>query len=94
MAKSHLKLITPATIKRKVVTSRRPKNADLRTREYLTAAETEKLIGAAKDNRYGHRNTSMILIAYRHGLRATEPCQLEWSQPDFASGTLHVRRVK
>jgi len=36
----------------------------------------------------------MILIAYRHGLRASEICDLRWEQFDFTSATLHVRRVK
>ena len=38
----------------------------------LTAAEVEKLTEAAKGNRYGHRDASMILVAYRHGLRVSE----------------------
>jgi hypothetical protein len=49
---------------------------------------------AAKDNRYGHRDATMILVAYRHGLRASELCNLQWSQVDLKSATLHVRRVK
>ena len=36
----------------------------------------------------------MILVAYRHGLRAAELVSLEWAQVDFATGTMHVRRVK
>jgi integrase len=36
----------------------------------------------------------MILVAYRHGLRASELCDLEWSQIDFTSATLHVQRAK
>ena len=48
---------------------RRRPNAELRTREYLTEAEVEKLIEAAKGNRYGHRDATMVLVAYRHGLR-------------------------
>ena len=36
----------------------------------------------------------MLLVAIRHGLRASELCGLEWSQIDFNSATLHVRRVK
>jgi hypothetical protein len=52
MAKSHLKLVTPATVKRTVSPKRR-RNGDLRTREYLTEAEVEKLMNAAKDNRWG-----------------------------------------
>jgi integrase len=68
MAKSHLKLVKPATEKRTVTPRRRP-NAKLRTREYLTEAEVERLIEASKSNRYCHRDATMILMAYRHGLR-------------------------
>ena len=71
MAKAHLKLVTPATVKR-TVTPRRLPNGKLRTRVYLTEAEVERLMGAAKGNRYGHRDATMVLVAYRHGLRASE----------------------
>jgi hypothetical protein len=58
-------------------------------------AEIEKLIKAARDGRYGHRDATLILIAFRHGLRASEICDLEWSQVEFGrSASLHVRRVK
>ena len=93
MAKSHLKLVTPATVKRTVTPKRLP-NADLRTREYLTEAEVERLMAAAKGNRWGHRDATMILVAYRHGLRASELVDLRWDQVDFGTATLHVRRVK
>jgi len=93
MAKSHLKLVTPSTKKRTVVPTRRP-NAELRTREHLTEAEVEKLMSATKNNRYGHRDSTMILVGYRHGLRASELTDLRWDQVDFANGTMHVRRVK
>ena len=69
MAKSHLRLITPTAEKRTVTPTRRP-NADLRTREYLTTAEVERLLKATKGNRWSHRDSTMILVAYRHGLRA------------------------
>ena len=36
----------------------------------------------------------MILVAYRHGLRASELVDLRWDQVDFGTATLHVRRVK
>src|SRR6201993_3390820 len=73
----------------------RPTNAELRSREYLTAAEVEKLIKTAKDGRYGHRDATLILIGFRHGLRASEICDLEWSQVEFGrSASLHVRRAK
>ena len=93
MAKSHLKLVKPATEKRTVTPRRRP-NAKLRTREYLTEAEVERLIEAAKSNRYGHRDATMILMAYRHGLRVSELVDLRWDQIDFDTANLAVRRVK
>jgi len=69
-------------------------NSKYRSREHLTPGEVEKLIEAAKTNRYGHRDATMLLVAYRHGLRASELCGLEWSQVDFNGATLHVRRAK
>ena len=93
MTKSRLRLVTPAVKKRTVIPERRP-NADLRTREYLTEAEVERLLRATKGNRWAHRDTTMILVAYRHGLRASELTDLRWDQVDFATATLHVRRVK
>jgi site-specific recombinase XerD len=55
----------------------------------------EKLGKAARDGRYGHRDATLILIAFRHGLRASEICDLEWSQVEFGrSASLHVRRAK
>ena len=93
MAKSHLKLVTPATINRTVTPKRAP-NADLRTREYLTEAEVERLLTAANGNRWGRRDAAMILVGYRHGLRVSELVDLRWDQVDFGTATLHVRRVK
>ena len=93
MAKTHLKLVIPATKKRAVTPRRRP-NRELRSREHLTETEVEKLIEAARGNRYSHRDAVMILVAYRHGLRASEVCDLRWEQIDWNSATLHVRRVK
>jgi hypothetical protein len=73
----------------------RPPNAELRPREYLTPAEVEKLIKAARSGRWGHRDATLILIAYRHGLRAAELVALEWSQVELSkNAALHVRRVK
>jgi integrase len=94
MAKSHLALVTPTTVNRTVATPKRPPNATLRTREYLTEDEIGRLLDAAKVNRHGHRNATMILVGYRHGLRAAELVDLRWDQVDFAAATLHVRRVK
>ena len=70
MAKTHLKLVKPATVKR-TVTPKRPPNAKLRTSEYITEAEVERLMAAARCNRYGHRDATMALMAYRDRLRAS-----------------------
>jgi site-specific recombinase XerD len=75
MANPNLRLVTPATENRTVTPKRTP-NADLRTREHLTADEVEKLIEAAKANRRGYRDALMVLLAYRHGLRAAEVVDL------------------
>jgi integrase len=77
----------------RTVPLRKP-NAALRSREHLTKDEVERLIATAKANRYGHRDATMILVAFRHGLRASEVCDLRWDQVSFDQAILHVRRVK
>jgi type 1 fimbriae regulatory protein FimE len=76
-------------------TLRRLPNAEYRPREYLTEAEVERFIDAArKRGRNGARDARAILLAYRHGLRAAELCQVRWSQIDLKHGRLHVNRAK
>jgi type 1 fimbriae regulatory protein FimB/type 1 fimbriae regulatory protein FimE len=60
----------------------------------LTNSEVERLITAASHNRNGHRDATMILIAYRHGLRPVEAVGLRWDASDFSHGRLHVARAK
>jgi type 1 fimbriae regulatory protein FimB/type 1 fimbriae regulatory protein FimE len=86
-----LKLVAPLAAA--PVALRRP-NSVLRTREWLTQAEVEKLLKAVRKNRHGHRDSTMLLVAYRHGLRVSELIDLRWDQVDFRTGNLHVRRVK
>ena len=93
MAKSHLKLVSPDKVNRTVVPLRRP-NAELRPREHLTEREVEQLIKAASGNRHGQRDSTMLLVAFRHGLRASELCGLQWSDVEFEAATLHLRRAK
>jgi type 1 fimbriae regulatory protein FimE len=74
---------------------RRTKNLDRRTREYLTPAEVEKLLQAsAKVGRHGARDRTLILLAYRHGLRVSELVTLRWEQIDLKAGLVHVARLK
>ena len=93
MAKSQLRIVTPDQVLPKVMPVRR-KNADYRTREYLTEIEVEKVMKAAKSNRHGQRDSTLILIKYRHGLRVSELVALQWSDIEFETGTMHVGRVK
>jgi integrase len=96
MGNPAVKLATPTAENRTVVVStplRRP-NSELRTREYLTPAEVDRLVGAAKSNRWGDRDGTMVLVAYRHGFRSTELVDLRWDQVDFTHSTIHVRRAK
>ena len=64
-------------------------------RRYLTQREIDRLMDCArKHGRYGHRDATMIFVAYRHGLRASEVCDLQWQQIELSEGRLHVHRVK
>jgi integrase len=92
-AKQHLNPGSPKGEKRAVAPGRRP-NTVYRKREHLTPAEVVKLIDTARCNRYGQRDATMVLLAYRHGFRASEVCDLEWSAIDFARAEMHVSRRK
>jgi site-specific recombinase XerD len=37
---------------------------------------------------------TMILVTYRHGLRASEVCDLQWHQVELDHGRMHVRRAQ
>jgi integrase len=93
-ANAHLKLVAPNTEKCTVEPPVRKTNAEYRSREHLTEREVERLIEAAKANRYGHRDATMVLLAFRHGLRASELVELRWEQVDLENAILHVRRAK
>ena len=74
---------------------RRVANAARRGREHLTPDEIEQLLAAAgQAGRHGHRDRTLLLIAYRHGLRVSELVALRWDQVDLQAGTLHVARLK
>ena len=80
-------------VKRKVPL-RRP-YSDYRSREYLSEKEVGKVIAAAAtQGRHGRRDSALILIAFRHGLRVSELVSLRWDQIDLAEGLMHVARLK
>ena len=86
---------TPTPENGKVTPPRRVANRDRRTREHLTPQEVDKLIKAAgRIGRYGHRDATLILLAYRHGFRVSELVALRWDQIDLEQGLLHIARLK
>jgi integrase len=93
MGKSNLRLISPASANQAVGLRRVP-NKEMRPREYLTKTELGRIIKAAKDNRHGLRDSTMILVGYTHGLRVSELVGLQWSDVSFEDATLHIRRAK
>jgi integrase len=74
------------------LTLRKP-NAAYRSREHLTEREVERPVEAAKDNRWGHRDSTMVLLTFRHGLRAAELVDLRWEQVDLENAILHEDKV-
>ena len=98
-ATAHLTLVAPDNEKFTVRSAparlpRRKPNAEYRSREHLTEREVGRLIEAMKGNRRGHRDATMVLIAFRHGLRASELVDLLWDQVDLENALLHVRKLK
>ncbi|MEP0755735.1 tyrosine-type recombinase/integrase [Trichocoleus sp. Lan] len=64
-------------------------------RQYLTLDEMERLIAAAKKiGRYPHRDSTLLLLMYRHGLRVGEAVNLQWKDVNFTTKHLYVRRLK
>jgi type 1 fimbriae regulatory protein FimB/type 1 fimbriae regulatory protein FimE len=66
-----------------------------KTRLYLTEFEVNKLIAAAKSvGRLGNRDSTMILLAFRHGMRCTEIVNLQWDQIQLDIAAIEMRRAK
>ncbi len=69
--------------------------SDVRDREYLTPDEVAALMKAARSTgRHRHRDSTLIMLAFRHGLRVSELTSLRWSAVDLKQGSLHVTRLK
>ncbi len=74
---------------------KRPKNEDVRSREYLRPDEVKRLINAAKSQgRHGSRDAMLILMSYLHGLRVSEVLALRWSDIDWDRAHIYVKRLK
>jgi type 1 fimbriae regulatory protein FimB len=57
----------------------------------LSQDEILKVLKAVSDN---PRDLAMILIAFRHGMRASEVCGLELKDVDLKNGEMTIRRLK
>ena len=77
------------------VMPRKPKSEDKRSRKYLTTDEAKRLRAAAKKvGRLGERDSLIVLLMYKHGLRVSELCDLKWEQLQLDNGVIHVNRLK
>jgi type 1 fimbriae regulatory protein FimB/type 1 fimbriae regulatory protein FimE len=86
--------VTRTAVNGKVTPPRRKSNRDSRSREYLTPTEIESLLQATATGRYHHRDRTLLLVMYRHGLRVSEAISLRWEQLDLKAGLFAVLRLK
>lgn len=80
---------TPFSAKLLKKPPKKPKNLECRTREYLAQSEMDRLRKTARGGRHGHRDDTLILLMFRHGLRVGEITTLRWDQLDLKQGLLH-----
>jgi type 1 fimbriae regulatory protein FimB/type 1 fimbriae regulatory protein FimE len=92
-ASSPARHTVPAIVNRKVPIRR--KNTEYRNREYLSEKEVGQVINAAAGaGRHRLRDATLILLAYRHGLRVSEWVALRWDPVDLTQGLVHISRRK
>lgn len=70
------------------------KYSDVRSREYLLPNEVDSLIKIARTTRNGLRDSTFVLLSFRHGLRISEGLRLKWSDIDFIGNGIHINRLK
>ena len=88
-------IITPQLPFSAKIFSPPPKKPSSLDREYLRPSEVQSLIRAAQKNgRHPIRDSTIILLMFRHGLRTAELVALKWSQIDLSGGYIEIHRVK
>lgn len=64
-------------------------------KKWLTEDEADNLRKAAcKLGRHGHRDGTLILMGYTHGLRVSELVNIRWEQIDLKHRTVYIQRLK
>lgn len=64
----------------------------MKKQQFLTPSQLLALLKAARE--HSVRSWTMVLLAYRHALRASEVCNLKLSDVNLKVGTIHVERLK
>jgi integrase len=73
----------------------RKKNSDYRSREYLTFEEVKRLIQASElRGRHPLRDQALLLLMFRHGLRASEAAALKWDAVMLDNKSIFIQRLK
>jgi len=75
-------------------TKRSKDTVDRRGKDFLTDAEMQRFLEAARHGRHGVRDYLLMLMAYRHGLRVSELVDLRLRDLDLDTGRVYVRRKK
>lgn len=70
----------------------RPTRAKRGHMTFLTTDEILTVLKAARER--ATRDWAMILLSYRHGLRASEVCGLKLSDIDMKAASISIRRLK
>ena len=79
---------------RNVKSDKETVNFHEKEKDFITEAELEELVKAAKNSRHRWRDTALLRVMFWHGLRVSEVCNLRQSDLDFQSGQIFVRRIK